>query len=128
MVKTIIILLVFVLMFVSGQVFAEYNRDVVVNAMRTNGALMGELKSAVAEKNYFDAAEALMGIAQSEKILLSQAPPKGSKAEWDRIHNEIIKAAFRGIGVCGEEDIEQLNMYIVEIGALIKQGHVTFRK
>ena len=115
------------MVFAAGQVFAEYNREVVVDAMSTNGALMGKLKTALAENNHFDAAEALMGIAQAEKTLISQVPPKGSKAEWDRIHNEIISAAFKGIGAIGDKDMDKVNVHVGEIGALIQQGHTTFR-
>ena len=125
--KSLLIVLVMLMVFAAGQVFAEYNREVVVDAMRTNGALMGKLKTALAENHHFDAAEALRGIAQAEKTLISQVPPKGSKAEWDRIHNEIISAAFKGIGAIGDKDMDKVNVHVGEIGALIQQGHTTFR-
>ncbi len=126
--KLLVGALLVILLVVSSQVFAQYDRDAVVSAMRNNAKLMGALNEAAGKKDYFAAAEALMGIAQSTEPLLSLNPPKGSKAVWDRIHTEVIKAAFRGIGACAEEDIAQLNVYIGEIGARIQEGHTTFRK
>ena len=120
-------LIVALLLVVSSQAFAGYDREAVVSAMRNNGKLMGALNEAAGKEDYFAAAEALMGIAQSTEPLLSLDPPKGSKAVWKRIHADVIKAAFRGIGACAEEDAAQLKVHIGEIGALIKEGHSTFR-
>jgi hypothetical protein len=125
--KIIVLTVAVAVLFVSVQLFADYDREAVVSAMRTNGAMMGALKTAVAEEDYFAAAEAFMGIAQTTRPLLSLNPPKGSKAEWDRIHRDVIKAAFRGIGACAEEDMEEVGKHFGEIGALVGEGHGTFR-
>ncbi|UCB47366.1 MAG: hypothetical protein JSV25_08150 [Spirochaetota bacterium] len=116
-----------IFMLISVNVFADYNKEAVVKVMRENGALMGELKQAAQNGDYFAAAEALMGIAKGMKSLDAIAPLKGSKAEWDRIHGELINAAFKGIGACGERNGEKLNKYINEVGALIGKGHGMFR-
>jgi hypothetical protein len=116
-----------VLMVFATQVFAEYDRDMVVKAMRLNGAAMGVLQKATGDGDFFTAAEKLMEIAKNMKSLDAVTPKKGSKEDWDKIHGAIIKAAFKGIGACGDEDAEALNKYIGEIGALIKEGHGMFR-
>jgi hypothetical protein len=68
-----------------------------------------------------------MQIAQEMKSLDAVTPKTGEKAEWDRIHGDLIKTAFKGIGACGEEDADKVQMYVGEIGALIKEGHNVFQ-
>lgn len=126
--KYFIALCVTVLALFATQAFAEYDKDMVVEVMRSNGANFGELKEAAEGGDYFSAAEALMQIAKNIKSLEAVTPTEGSKEDWDRIHGNLIKAAFKGIGACGEEDSEKLKMYIGEIGAFIKEGHGIFRK
>lgn len=116
-----------VLMVFATQVFAEYDKDMVVKVMRSNGAAMGDLKKAAEDGEFFMAAEKLMEIAKNMKSLEKMTPTKGSKEDWDKNHGAIIKSAFKGIGACGDEDAEALNTYIGEIGALIKEGHGMFR-
>lgn len=109
------------------QVLAEYDKDLVVKAMQLNGVAMGELKKATENKDFFMAAEKLMEIAKNMKSLEAMTPTKGSQEDWNTNHGALIKAAFKGIGACGDEDAEALNTYIGEIGALIKEGHRLFR-
>ncbi|MBD3304939.1 hypothetical protein GF339_01145 [candidate division KSB3 bacterium] len=107
--------------------FAEYDKDAVVEAMQSNGAHMKALQEAADNKEFFAAAENLMAIAKTMKSLDAFTPPSGDKAEWDEIHGNLIKAAFKGIGACGEEDVDKLQASIDEIGGLIKQGHKIFK-
>ena len=116
-----------VLMVFATQVFAEYDKDMVVKVMKSNGAAMGDLKKAAEDGEFFMAAEKLMEIAKNMKSLDAVTPTKGSKKDWDKNHGAIIKAAFKGIGACGDEDAEALNKYIGEIGGLIKEGHGMFK-
>jgi hypothetical protein len=95
--------------------------------MRKNQNLMSELGNAVKAEEYFIAAEKLMEIAQNMKSLETITPEKGSKEEWDNIHQDLLKAAFKGIGACAEEDSETLRAYIREISGFIKEGHGIFR-
>lgn len=122
----IVLSLVLVMLFAT-QVFAEYDKDMAVKVMQANGASMGAIKQALKDNDFFAAAEKLMDIAKNMKSLDALTPPKGSKEDWDKIHGDLIKAAFKGIGACGEEDSEKLNMYIGEIGKLIKEGHGMFK-
>ncbi len=125
----IIVLCVMALTGLMTEVFAEYNKEEVVKIMRSNGASMGKLKkiTGAEEKDFFAAAEILMDIAKSMKSLEKMTPKKGSKEEWDKIHSTLIKAAFKGIGACGEEDAEKLGTALGEIGNLIKEGHGIFK-
>jgi hypothetical protein len=106
---------------------AEYDKDLVVGVMRDNGALMGELNKAIGEGDFYTAAEKFMAIARNMKSLDAVTPPKGRKTEWDSIHDDVIKAAFRGIGACGEENRQKASAAVGEIGALTKKGHSLFK-
>jgi hypothetical protein len=107
--------------------FAQYDKDLVVGVMRANGALIGEVNRAIDGGDFFTAAVKFMDIAQNMKTLDTVTPKKGSKAEWDAINGALIKAAFRGIGACGEEDKDAVSAAVGEIGALIKKGHGIFK-
>jgi len=125
--RWIMLLCVVVLLLVSAQAFAEYNKDLVVNAMRANMANLGDVKKAAGDKDFFTAADKLMEIAKTFKSLEAVTPLKGTQADWNKIHGALIKAAFKGIGACGEEDAQKLNAVLDELGALMKQGHGMFR-
>jgi cytochrome c556 len=126
--KIIMISAILLALFVASVGVAGYNRDVVVAAMHSNAQNLGTVKKSLEGGDYFATAQALMAIAVTEHSLLQQDPPKGSKAEWDRIHGEVLKAALRGIGACAEEDMNAVNSHVGTIGSLIKEGHSTFRK
>jgi hypothetical protein len=110
------------------QAFAQdYDKDMVREVMKANGKAMGAINEALDADDFFMAATKLMEVAQSMKSLDAVTPPKGSKEEWDGIHGDLVKAAFKGIGACGEEDADKVKQYLGEIGALIKEGHKAFR-
>jgi hypothetical protein len=106
---------------------AQYNKELVVQKMRSNASLLGPLNAAVSSNDFYTAALRLMDLAQNFKALEAIDPPKGSKAEWDRIHADLIRAAFRGIGACGDQNLEQLKAEVAAIMALNKEGHAKFR-
>ena len=61
------------------------------------------------------------------KTLDTMTPKKGSKAEWDAIHGDLINAAFGGIGACGDENKDAASAAAGEIGTLIKKGHDIYK-
>ena len=125
--KLVVVLCVVVFAVIATQSFAEYDKELVVKVMQANGANMGALKKSIEGKDFFMAAETLMAIAKDMKSLEAVTPPKGSKEEWDANHQALINAAFKGIGACGEQDVDKLNEYVAEVGKLIKEGHGMFR-
>ena len=106
---------------------AQYNKDLVVQKMRSNGTLFGQLNAAVGSGDYYTAALRLMGLAENAKALEATDPPKGSKAEWARIYDDLVRAAFRGVGACGEQNVDKLKAEVAAIGALMKEGHTKFK-
>lgn len=125
--KAVFVAVLLAFLVITPRVFAQYNRELVVSVMRDNVRLMGDINSAARTEDFYTAAVRLMELAEGFKSLEAVSPPKGSKAEWDRIHNELIEAAFRGIGACGERDGNKLQAEIAVILALNQEGHAKFR-
>ena len=119
--------LLFVLAALQATAHQGTDHEKIVEAMHKNQELMGQLGQAVKAEEYFIAAETFMEIAKIMKSLETITPEKGFKEEWDNIHQDLIKAAFKGIGACAEEDSETIKAYIREISGLIKEGHGIFR-
>ncbi len=107
--------------------FANYNKELVVQKMRSNGALLGQLNAAAGAGDFYTSALRLMDLAANFKALEATDPPKGSKAEWDRVNQDVVRAAFRGVGACGEQNPEKLKAEVAAIMALMKDGHAKFR-
>ena len=122
-----IVVAVLVLLLVTPQLFAQYNRNAVVSVMRNNVRLLGEVNAALNAGDFYTTALKLMELAEGMKTLEQTPPPGGSKAEWNRIYNELIAAAFRGIGACGEEDAQKVQAEIANMIALRNAGHGQFK-
>jgi hypothetical protein len=122
-----LVIALMLLFLITPQLFAQYNRDAVVSVMRSSYKLIGEINTAAGENDFFATAVKLMELAEAFKTLEQTPPPRGSRAEWDRIHNELIQAAFRGIGACGERDSKALRAEISTIMALNQEGHSKFK-
>jgi len=105
----------------------QYDRDATVKIMRANGAALGALNQAVKAGDFYTAALKLMDLAVGAKAMLAIQPPKGVKADWDRINNDIVLASFRGIGACGTQNLEALKAEVAAVLALNKEGHTKFR-
>jgi hypothetical protein len=121
-----LLVVMILLLLITPQLFAQYNRSAVVSAMRNSSRLIGEISAAANASDFYTTAVKLMELAQEFKALDRVPPPRGSRAEWDRIHGELIEAAFRGIGACGERDGEALQAEIATIIALNQEGHSKF--
>ena len=125
--RFVLLVAVVVLLLITPQLFAQYNREAVVSVMRDSYRLMGEINTAAAANDYYTTAVKLMEHAEAFKTLEQTPPPQGSRAEWDRIHNELIEAAFRGIGACGERDSKALQAELSKITAFNREGHSKFK-
>ena len=121
------VVLVIVLLLITPQLFAQYNRDAVVSVMRNSYKLIGEINAAAGANDFYTTAVKLMELAEAFKTLEQTPPPRGSRSEWDRIHNELIEAAFRGIGACGERDSKALQAELSKIMAYNQEGHSKFK-
>ncbi len=103
--------------------FAEYNQSEVKRVMRDSIQLMKSTGTAAEAKDYQAAGESLMKLAQGMILIRDYTPPRGSQADWDATMEAFINAAFKGIGACGNKDIDGLNTAISELKRLNYQGH-----
>ena len=121
--RHLLLIAITVLLLVSVQSFAEYDKGLVVKTMRDNLKLMGEIKKAAAAEKFLEAADHLWAIAQGMRAIRKFDPPRGDKGQWDATMESFISAAYRGIGACGRKNIDGLNEAVTELSALNKQGH-----
>jgi len=107
--------------------FSEDQNLSVSAAMRKIQDEVRNINKAFKNSDYFTTATHFMELAKWFKSLDSVDPGKGTKAEWDRIHEEIIKEFFIAIGACAVEDDEIISASLKKIMALQKEGHGLFR-
>jgi len=125
--RTLLVFGVIVLVVFAVQAFAAYDSVAVKKVMRAHAALLGETSKAAEAKDFFLAAEKLMDNAKLFQSVVGMTPKKGSEAEWKRIVSGMIKASFKGIGACGEENAGGVTAAIGELKALKKEGHKMFK-
>lgn len=106
---------------------AAYDRDVVIQVMRTNMQTLGQVRAALNKGDFYAAAEGFWKFAEGQNRILKFTPPKGSKAEWDRVLGKFVDTALRGVGAAGERDAPKGLKIVEELQALNKEGHSLFR-
>ena len=104
-----------------------YDKAVVVQVMRTNVATLGQVKSALNKGDFYAAAEGFWKFAEGQNKIMQYTPPKGSKAEWDRVLGEFVSTALRGVGATGEKDAAKGLAIVEELQKLNKTGHSLFK-
>jgi hypothetical protein len=125
--KAFLAVLMAIFLVSSVQVFAEYNKDMTVKAMRENFSALTKAKTAAGTSDFYAAAEGLMVIARNAVALSAMDPPKGSKADWEAAQKLLARAAYKGIGACGMMDKAGLDAAISEVVAAQMKGHGSFK-
>jgi len=129
--KRIVLLTVLTTFLFAGlTVYAQstgYDSAKVVSVMRANVRLLSEARKAAGARDYFDAAESLMELARGMHSIREMAPPKGEAAQWRKTIDDVVAAAFAGIGAAGARDDVKLTNSIAELGRLGGVGHGIFR-
>ncbi len=120
-------MIVFIMLAIQISAHGGVDHKKLGEAMHESSALLKDVNNAVKAEEYFTAAEKLMELAKIFKSLELITPEKGTKEEWDGIHGNLIKAAFKAIGDCADEDGNTVREYIKEITGLMKEGHGIFR-
>lgn len=119
--------LVLGLLVLPGLSAQTYDRDVVTKTMRQDLALVNGLKADIAANKFFEAADKFYELGKINQAMLAFTPRKGTKAEWDRVWDSLISAAFRGVGACGEKDKVKAQKALDDISAAMSAGHSQFR-
>lgn len=104
-----------------------YDRAVVVQVMRDNASTLGQVRTALNQGNFFAAASGFWKFAEGQNRIMQYTPPKGSKAEWDRLLDQFVSTALRGVGAAGEKDAAEGLAVLAELQRLNQSGHATFR-
>lgn len=110
-------------------IFAHQGEDheKLKQAMQEAETLTWDISYTLQEEEYFATAKNLMELAKIFKSLETTIPAKGAKHEWDVIHDDLIKAAFKAIGACAEEDGETVGQYMEQITEFMEKGHNIFK-
>lgn len=82
---------------------------------------------ALKTEDYFTTATHLMSVARAFKVLEDAELTKGSKEEWDAMHEKVINEAFKAIGACANQNNEQIEVHIAEMFKFMVQGHEIFK-
>jgi hypothetical protein len=106
--------------------FAAYDSAAAKAAMQKVAQHMKDLQANVAAKDYYGAAEKFMDVARDFKELAVINPIKGDKETWNRIHGNLINAAFKGIGACGAQDDAGIKQAIQDLIKYRNEGHKIF--
>jgi hypothetical protein len=104
-----------------------YDKAVVVQVMRTNVATLGQVKAALNKGDFYAAAEGFWKFAEGQNKIMQYTPPKGGKAEWNRVLGEFVSTALRGVGASGEKDAAKGLAIVEELQKLNKTGHTLFK-
>jgi len=106
--------------------FAAYDSAAAKAAMQKVAQHMKDLQANAAAKDYYGAAEKFMEVARDFKELAVIDPAKGDKETWNRIHGNLINAAFKGIGACGAQDDAGVKQAIQDLIKYRNEGHKIF--
>lgn len=105
----------------------SYDRTEVVKAMRQNGTLLGQAKTAVNGEKWWEAAQAFYELARINQALKAYTPKKGDKAAWDKVFDDLVSAALRGVGATGSRDKAAADKALADINAAMMAGHRSFK-
>jgi len=122
-IRKVLVLALFITVFASASLFAEYDQDHVVRVMRDNVGLMGEINGAAQAEDWVLAAQKLFALSEGMLDIMVYDPPRGSKADWDTTMMAFVNAAYIGIGACGAQDAEALQKAVGTLRQLNRQGH-----
>jgi len=126
--KRALVLIIAVAFVVSAaSVFADYNKEATVKAMRENLAGLTKARTAAGTSDFFAAADGLMAIGRNAVMLSAMEPPKGDKAVWEATQKELATVVFKAVGACGAKDKAALDEALTELAAVMRKGHGTFR-
>jgi hypothetical protein len=104
-----------------------YDRAVVVQVMRDNVTILGQVRTALNKGDFFAAASGFWKFAEGQNRIMQYTPPKGSKAEWDKALDQFVSTALRGVGAAGEKDAAKGLAVLAELQKLNQSGHAMFK-
>jgi hypothetical protein len=127
--KVFVVFVLAIALVAAGTVAAQtmYDQAVVVQVMRANATLLGQVRTALNRADFFAAAEGFWKFAEGQNRIMKFTPPKGSKAEWDNVLDQFVSLALRGVGTAGEKDAVKGLQILADLQKLNQAGHAMFR-
>jgi hypothetical protein len=107
--------------------FADYDKPTVQRVMQNNLASLPKLIAASNAGKYMEASGYLLSMAQGMYSIKDYEPAKGEKEHWDATFTAFLKAAFRGLAACANEDQAALKAAIAEMQSDRNEGHAAHK-
>lgn len=104
-----------------------YDSAAVKDIMHSNQATLGAVNKAIAASDWNAVADGFIQYASNAKKALTFAPPKGDVAEWQRLWNDFLSAAYQGVGAAGAKDAVLAKKFLDQITGDRNQGHPQFK-
>lgn len=106
---------------------SSYNKSAVVQRMYSLLSSLQNIQSMNQEGDFESMAGEFAKLKADMKSLNRYTPPKGEKAEWDRIHNAIIAFSEKGSAASEAGDSEAISQLVQSIKSLQQEGHMKFK-
>lgn len=95
--------------------------------MHANVAAQNAVNKALAASDWVAVASGFLQFAQNAQKALQSAPPKGDAQEWTRLWEDLLFAAYRGVGAAGEKDPAKAKNALDQIVGVRNAGHAAFK-
>jgi len=99
----------------------------VTDVMHINGGSLRAAKAAIDATDSKAAADAFTAIADADPPLLGMNPPKGSKANWDKLFTDLIASAKKGAAAATAKDWNGAKAALRELRGIMRKGHEAFK-
>ena len=104
-----------------------YDSNAVKDIMHSNLATLGAVSKAIAAEDWIAVADGFIQYSENAKKALGFTPPKGDVAEWQRLWNDFLSAAYQGVGAAGAKDAMAAKKFLDQLTGDRNQGHGQFR-
>lgn len=104
-----------------------YDSAAVKEIMHSNGATAGAINKALAAGDFVAVGNGFIQFAQNAQKAAQYAPPKGDPAEWTKLWNDFLFAAYKGVGAAGAKDEAAAKAALGQIFGTMKAGHGSFK-
>ncbi len=106
---------------------SPYDPAATKEVMRANVAALTAINKALAAGDWVAVANGFLVFAQSATKALQSTPPKGDPLAWNRLWEEVLFAAYRGVGAAGEKDAAKAKAALDQIIGSRNAGHAAFK-
>ena len=106
---------------------SPYDPAATKEVMHANVAAQNAINKALAAGDWVAVANGFLQFAQNAQKAMQSAPPRGDAKEWANIWEDVLFAAYRGVGAAGEKDAAKAKTALDQIIANRNVGHAEFK-